>query len=203
MKITKIVITGGPCAGKSTAMSWVRDAFTRMGYIVLFVAETATEMISGGVTPWICGSSEEYQNCQLRLQLAKEQIFERAARTMKGDRVLIVCDRGALDNKAYMTEEEFARATDDVGCSEAELRDGYDAVFHLVTAAKGAGEFYMTENNSARTETADEAAAIDDRLLAAWAGHPYYRVIDSDADFEHKMERLIAEISAFLSKAED
>lgn len=28
MEITKIVITGGPCAGKSTAMSWIQNAFT-------------------------------------------------------------------------------------------------------------------------------------------------------------------------------
>lgn len=27
-EISKIVITGGPCAGKSTAMSWVQNAFT-------------------------------------------------------------------------------------------------------------------------------------------------------------------------------
>ena len=49
--ITKIVITGGPCAGKSTAMSWVQNAFSQMGYRVLFVPETATELISGGVAP--------------------------------------------------------------------------------------------------------------------------------------------------------
>lgn len=35
MQITKIVITGGPCAGKSTAMSWVQNAFTELGYTVL------------------------------------------------------------------------------------------------------------------------------------------------------------------------
>ena len=29
MKITKIVITGGPCAGKTTAMSWIQNAFTQ------------------------------------------------------------------------------------------------------------------------------------------------------------------------------
>ena len=46
MQITKIVITGGPCAGKSTAMSWVQNAFTEMGYTVLFVPETATELIT-------------------------------------------------------------------------------------------------------------------------------------------------------------
>ncbi|MCI5728202.1 MAG: helix-turn-helix domain-containing protein, partial [Clostridia bacterium] len=32
--VTKIVITGGPCAGKSTAMSWIQNAFSQMGYAV-------------------------------------------------------------------------------------------------------------------------------------------------------------------------
>ena len=45
MKISKIVITGGPCAGKSTAMSWVQNAFTQIGYTVLFVPETATSLL--------------------------------------------------------------------------------------------------------------------------------------------------------------
>ena len=39
MEISKIVITGGPCAGKSTAMSKIQNAFTQMGYKVLFVSE--------------------------------------------------------------------------------------------------------------------------------------------------------------------
>ena len=29
MKISKIVITGGPSAGKTTAMSWIQNAFTQ------------------------------------------------------------------------------------------------------------------------------------------------------------------------------
>ena len=58
--IQKIVITGGPCAGKSTAMSWIRNAFTQRGYTVLIIPETATELITGGVAPWTCGSNEEY-----------------------------------------------------------------------------------------------------------------------------------------------
>ena len=104
MEISKIVITGGPCAGKSTAMSWVQNAFTQMGYTVLFVPETATELITGGVAPWTCGTNAEYQKCQLKLQIEKENIFEQAARTMAADKVLIVCDRGTLDNKAYMDD---------------------------------------------------------------------------------------------------
>lgn len=78
MEVSKIVITGGPCAGKSTAMSWVQNAFTQMGYTVLFVPETATELITGGVAPWTCGTNAYYQKCQLELQIEKEKIFEQA-----------------------------------------------------------------------------------------------------------------------------
>ena len=202
MKISKIVITGGPCAGKSTAMSWVQNAFTQIGYTVLFVPETATELITGGVAPWTCGTNAEYQKCQLKLQIEKENIFEQAARTMAVDKVLIVCDRGALDNKAYMNDMEFAEAIQFIGSNEVELRDNYDAVFHLVTAAKGAEEFYTTANNSARTETIEEAAALDDKLISAWTGHPHLRVIDNTLTFEDKMKKLIAEIASFLGEPE-
>lgn len=199
--IIKIVITGGPCAGKSTAMSWIQNVFTQMGYAVLFVPETATELITGGVAPWTCGSNGEYQKCQMMLQLDKEKVFVQAAETMN-DKVLIVCDCGALDNKAYMNDLEFAEVLDFLGTDEIALRDNYDAVFHLVTAAKGAAEYYTAANNSARTETIDEAAAIDDKLISAWTGHPHLRVIDNTSDFEMKMKRLIAEISSFLGEPE-
>lgn len=202
MEISKIVITGGPSAGKTTAMSWVQNAFTQMGYTVLFVPETATELITGGVAPWTCGTNAEYQKCQMKLQIEKEKIFEQAARTMTADKVLIVCDRGTLDNKAYMNDIEFAEVIQFIGSNEVELRDNYDAVFHLVTAAKGAEEFYTTANNSARTETVEEAAALDDKLISAWTGHPHLRVIDNTTNFEEKMKRLIAEISSFLGEPE-
>lgn len=202
MSITKTVITGGPCAGKTTGMSWIQNAFTDRGYTVLFVPETATELISGGVAPWTCSSNEEYQKCQLRLQQEKEKVFEYAAKTMDSEKILIVCDRGALDNKAYMTDAEFALVLNYIGANEVELRDGYDAVFHLVTAAKGAQEFYTTANNTARTESVEEAAKLDDKLIAAWTGHPHLRIIDNTQGFEEKMKHLIAEIASFLGEPE-
>ena len=202
MVIRKIVITGGPCAGKSTAMSWIQNAFTQKGYTVLFVPETATELIGGGVAPWTCGTNAEYQKCQVRLQLEKERLFLRAAKTMKAEKILIVCDRGLLDNRAYMNDAEFAEVLEDVGVSEVEMRDSYDAVFHLVTAAKGKEEFFSNENNAARYETVEEARDLDDRLLACWAGHPHLRVIDNATDFNEKMLRLISEVSSVLDEPE-
>ena len=200
MDITKIVITGGPCAGKTTAMSWIQRHFEKKGYTVLFVPETATELITGGVAPWTCGTNADYQLCQMELQLKKEELFERAAATMPAQKVLIVCDRGTLDNKAYMNREEFKQVLDKMGSNEVELRDRYDAIFHLVSAAKGAEQFYTTENNAARTETVEQAAALDDRVIAAWTGHPHLRIIDNATEFENKLKRLIKEISTFLGE---
>lgn len=200
MHIRKIVVTGGPCGGKTTALSRIQRDLSHLGYTVLIVPETATALISGGVAPWTCGTNEEYQKCQMRLQLEKERVFEQAARTMEGKKIVIVCDRGELDNKAYMTEEEFARVLGYLGVSEAELRDSYDAVFHLVTAAKGAEEFYTLDNNGARYESVEEAAALDDKFIEAWTGHPHLRVIDNRGDFEGKMRRLMREITYFLGE---
>ena len=202
VSVSKIVITGGPCAGKTTGLSWIRNAFTKLGYTVLIVPETATELITGGVTPWTCGSNLDYQKCQVRLQLEKEKVFEKAAKSMKTDKLLIVCDRGAMDNRAYMDELEFSQVFEELGTTEVRLRDSYDAVFHLVTAAKGAEQFYTTENNQARYETVEQAAALDDRLIAAWTGHPHLRVIENSMGFEDKLKRLIAEIRSFLGEPE-
>ena len=200
--IRTIVITGGPCGGKSTAMSRIMKEMNKLGYTVLFVAETASELINGGITPTNCVSNAEFQKCLFDLQLSKEKTFMRAAQKMEGEKCIIVYDRGALDNKAYMSKEEFAEVMDYLGMDEVQLRDNYDAVFHLVTAAEGAESFYTLANNQARTETPAQARAIDKRIISAWTGHPHLRVIDNSTDFEGKMQRLIAEIAAFLGEPE-
>lgn len=202
MEITKIVITGGPCAGKSTAFSRIQEEFTSLGYNVLFVPETATELINGGIAPWTFKTADEFQKYLIRLQLEKEKVFSDAASSMSGEKFLIVCDRGMLDNKSYMTSFGFNSVLNELNLNETELRDNYDAVFHLVTAANGAEEFYTTANNTARTETPEEARIIDEKLISAWTGHPHLRVIDNSTSFDDKIKRLIKEIATFLGEPE-
>ena len=199
-QITKIVITGGPCAGKTTAMSWIQNAFTKLGYAVLFVDETATQLITGGAAPWLSSSNRDFQLQLLQLQQAKEKAFTGIGKTMKQSKILIVCDRAAMDNCAYMNEQEFGWVIKQINTSKIALRDQYDAVFHLVTAAKGAEKYYTLANNQARTETVEEAAALDDKLIASWTGHPHFRIIDNSTGFEEKMLRLIKEITSFLGE---
>ena len=202
IKISKIVLTGGPCAGKTTASTWINNYFTKRGYTVLFVPETATELISNGVAPWTCGTNYDYQMCQIKLQKIKEQIFDEAAKTMKNNKILIVCDRGILDNKAYMKSVEFKRILNELGTNEIKERDSYDAVFHLVSAAKGKEEVYTLANNVARTENVEEARNLDDKIIASWTGHPRLRIIDNSTEFEEKLERLLKEITLFLGEPE-
>lgn len=197
MSVTKIVITGGPCAGKSTAMSTIQSELTKLGYKVYFIAESATEIITSGVTPDL----NNFQKHLLQYQLDKEKMYENIAKDNEA-KTVIVLDRGVLDSKIYMQPGEFERICKELNTTELELRDHYDAVFHLVTAAKGAKEFYTLANNTARRETVEEAAYMDDRGIEAWTGHPHFRVIDNSTDFDEKIKRLMREITAFLGEPE-
>lgn len=198
MEIVKIVITGGPCAGKTEAMNVIKETFTNKGYVVLFIPETATELITGGVCPWTTGTNLDYQICQCKLQAYKENIFHEAISTMPQDKFLLVCDRGMLDNRAYMSEEEFEICLDKLNTTEEEVNKSYDAIFHLETAAKGLEQYYQLENNAARYETVEEAAALDDRLIKAWSNHPNHIIIRNNEDFDAKINLLIYEISRFI-----
>lgn len=200
INIKKIVLTGGPCAGKTTALNWINNYFSSRGYSVLVVPETASELITNGVAPWTCNTNYDYQTLQIMLQKMKEKIFDDAAKVMKNDKILIVCDRGVLDNKAYMKEAEFKRILNELDTNEINERDSYDAIFHLVTAAKGREEVYSLANNTARTEGIEEARVLDDKIISAWTGHPHFRIIDNSTEFEQKLERLLKEIASFLGE---
>ena len=159
-KHLKIAITGGPCAGKTTAMQKIVQEFTEKGYKVFVVSEAATELINGGIRPFGDNALEmyEFQRCVMDTQLSKEKIFERIANNTKQD-TIILCDRGIFDNRAYVSDKEFKELLKERSLNEMEVSSSYDMVIHLVTAAKGAKEHYTTANNSARTETVEEATA--------------------------------------------
>lgn len=51
-EIRKIVLTGGPCAGKTTAFQRIENEFTEKGYKVFVMKESTTEMMDSGVRPF-------------------------------------------------------------------------------------------------------------------------------------------------------
>lgn len=198
-QITKIVITGGPCSGKTTAMSWIQSALSKKGYHVIFVPETATELILAGINRTACKSNYDFEKAVMLSILAKEQVYDEIAKSLVNEKkIVLVYDRGLMDCKSFVTPKEFSLLMRELGLKENHIKDRYDAVFHLVTAARGAEEFYTLLNNSARTETPEEARAQDDLLIAAWTGHPHFRVIDNSTNFEDKLKRLLKEIEHVL-----
>lgn len=198
-KIVKIALTGGPCAGKTSALNWIQNNFEKQGYKILFVPEAATELITGGIVPTEIRNDVEFQSLIMDCQMQKEKIFEQAAKIHPKEKILIVCDRGTMDGKAYLSKKDFAYLLKKKGLSETKLRDSYDAVFHLVTAAKGAESYYNLDN-PARTETIEEARKVDDALISSWTGHSHLRIIDNSTDFDNKMKKLIQEISNILGE---
>jgi CYTH domain-containing protein/transcriptional regulator with XRE-family HTH domain len=201
-QITKIVLTGGPCAGKTTAQSWIQNEFSKKGYQVIFINEAATDIINSGLDMDSFTLNKDFQKTILKYQLEREQIVYEACKSLKNNKILIVCDRGTLDGKTYMSNIEYRQLLEECHTNEIELRDSYDAIFHLVSAAKGASEYYTLENNKARRETLDKAIIADEKIISAYTGHPHFRIIDNSTDFKTKMIRLIAEISSFLGEPE-
>lgn len=203
--ITKIVLTGGPAAGKTTLVSRILKEFKQEdGWRVITIPETATELISGfGIKPFGgCMSMLEFQDFVVADQIHKERLALDAAQRVPEDDILILYDRALMDNKAYVSDEEYAEilARYDGRTEESVLRN-YDMVLHLITCAKGA-EFAYNLGNAARTESIEYAREMDDRTLRAWSRHPNLRIIDNDVNFNNKIERGLREIYRAVGQPE-
>ncbi|MBQ8534805.1 MAG: AAA family ATPase [Bacilli bacterium] len=197
--IKKIVITGGSDAGKTTAMNWIQNNFEKKGYKVIFIDSAAKEFINDGVLKGELKSTLKYQSIVIDMQIAKEKIYEEAAKQLPFEKILLVCKRGTVDAKAYMSKRDFEYMLKERNLNEVELRDAYDAVFHLVTSASGAEEYFLIDD-PLRDNLIEEAKRIDDQIINAWTGHKYFRVIDNRSTFQNKMKQLIKEISLFLGE---
>ena len=69
-----------------------------------------------------------------------EGLYEEYAEKLTDKNVIILCDRGIVDGKAYLAEREYSKFLKELGLDEIEVRDSYDAVFHLKTVADGKEE---------------------------------------------------------------
>ena len=199
--IKKIVLTGGPCAGKTTALVKITEYFSGFGYKVFNVPEVPTIYSTAGWNYLTPNRDLYYQGERaiLETQLALENQFMQLAKVCEKP-VLVVCDRGAMDISAYIKPEEWDEITRMAGTNSEALRQSYDAVLHLVSAADGAEQFYTTATNATRYEQANEeglriARELDKKVIKAWTGHPHLRVINNHDDFENKLNRVLSEIS--------
>lgn len=205
----KIVLTGGPCAGKTEILSRLTQILESRGYKIFTIFEAATALILNGIRPCDNISLEEFQQFVLQMQINNEKYFDEAAKYYNDDKVIIFCDRGIMDSCAYIDKETaFKKLLTKHGFTFADVYSRYDAVLHLVTTADGAEKFYQwndpskkdTGNNAARSESPEEARIKDRKTLESWIGHPHLRVFDNSTDFDGKVNRVIEEVFALLGE---
>lgn len=196
--VKRVVLTGGPCGGKSTVQAMLSDVFENMGWKVFRVPETATVLLSGGVNFAELSPDQAYQFQKdlLSVMLNMEQTYFNLADSdaeLNNRKVLVICDRGAMDASAYIDRSDWQRILGELGYTDVQLRDErYDYVVHLVTAADGAEDFYSKESNHTRSEGVDLAKQLDRLCQSAWMGHAYLDIIDNATDFDKKCHRVVS-----------
>ena len=187
----RIVLTGGPGGGKTTAA----DLFRReIGDRVVVVPEAATLLFSGGfprVTE--AHARRAAQSAIYHVQKNLEDV-----QSARFPERILLCDRGTVDGAAYWPDDP-AGFFDAVGTTEAEALARYDAVIFFESAAVGGMAF--EGGNPTRIESMEEALHLDRRLHAIWSKHPRFVVVRHNPSFFKKitfgltaLESLVAEV---------
>ncbi|CAJ0587547.1 unnamed protein product, partial [Mesorhabditis spiculigera] len=195
-RVYRLVLTGGPCGGKTTGMVRVANFFEEHGWKVFSVPESATILLGGGVkfSELNEKQSYEFQKDLLRTLVQIENVFFNQAAMITDKNVLVICDRGAMDPSAYIDREGWSKMLGELEWDETFLRDNrYDQIVHMVTCADGAENFYTLSNNNTRKEGVDDAKRVDWMTRHAWVGHPSVYIIDNSecAKFDDKIRKLL------------
>lgn len=153
----RVVITGGPCAGKTEVWRFLGGVFPRG----VPVPEAATQLILSGKSEGSLGR-EEFQRAVYRRQKAlEEESLKRG--------VFLLCDRGLLDGFAY-----FPGLFASLGVSREEVSSRYHVVIHLEVIRDSRVYQQHFGKNPARHEDHAAALAIESALKGLYGGHPAY-----------------------------
>ncbi len=175
----RIVLTGGPGGGKTTAADLLRR---EVGERIVVVPEAATMLFSGGFP----------REQELHARRSVQQAIYHVQRNLEDIHIalyperILLCDRGTLDSVVYWPEQGDQDFYHALGTSfKAEIAR-YDAVIFFETA--GVGNLAIEGGNPARTESIAEAVKLDRRLQDVWSGHPNYYFIPHERSFFGKLQ---------------
>jgi predicted ATPase len=175
----RVVLTGGPGAGKTAILELVRQSFCAH---VKVLPEAAGILFGGGFPR---GPSDEARRAAQRAIFHVQRELENLA--CAENAAITLCDRGTVDGAAYWRGPGDLFSA--VGTTLAQEHARYQTVIHLRTPGDGHG---YNQQNPLRVETAAEAKIIDDRIAQMWHGHPSYFVVPSSETFLTKASRALA-----------
>ncbi|MBV8762905.1 MAG: ATP-binding protein [Deltaproteobacteria bacterium] len=180
----RIVLTGGPGAGKTAVLELVRRALCSH---VRVLPESAGILFGGGFPR---GPAPELRCAAQRAIFYVQRELEATVAT--ADIAIALCDRGTVDSLAYWPgPDDLWRS---VGTTLEEQLARYAIVIHLRVPPVDD----YNHRNPLRLETPAQAAEIDARIAAVWAGHPRRFEIPATHDFLDKARRAIELIRAEL-----
>ncbi len=201
-KVPMIVLTGGPCGGKTTSIEYLKEMLKNEGYTVITLSETATDVMNSGIKvqgePDETVEPEVMQETILDLQVVKEDSFQRAAQKIKNNKVVILLDRGILDNRAYISYEKFDKMCVPRCLEISEIMEKYEAVIHLRSVAVDKPRAYTKATNAVRMENIKDARDRDRRTMESWKAHKHFVEIGNDCEFDEKMDRVKDEVRKVL-----
>lgn len=183
----RIVVTGGPGAGKTASLETARRILCEH---VGFAPESASIVFGGGF-PRETGApaAKAAQRAIYHVQRELETLYEAHAELQ-----VLVCDRGTIDCAAYWPGE-MADYYRQLGTSHEGELARYALVIHLRPPMADDGY----ERTDMRIETAAEARRIDARIERAWRGHPRRIFVEHTHDFVAKVSRVVAILASELS----
>jgi predicted ATPase len=181
----RIVLTGGPGAGKTAVLELVRQHFCKHVHVL----PEAAGIVFGGGFPR--ATEPTVLRAAQRAIFYVQRELEAAAET--GNAAIVVCDRGTVDGAAYWFGPDDLWSA--VGTSLDEQLGRYDAVIHLRTPGQHDG---YNHQNPLRFESAAQAALVDQRLIDVWAQHPRRFIVEPAADFLAKAKRVLDILRAQL-----
>eukprot|EP00450_Noctiluca_scintillans_P006409 CAMPEP_0194493378 /NCGR_PEP_ID=MMETSP0253-20130528/11621_1 /TAXON_ID=2966 /ORGANISM="Noctiluca scintillans" /LENGTH=411 /DNA_ID=CAMNT_0039334361 /DNA_START=57 /DNA_END=1292 /DNA_ORIENTATION=- len=193
-----VVLTGGPCAGKTSAMAVLRDRLSVRGFQVLTVPENATHFLanSDGFQPDWAGKEEQVkmQRIFIDFQVQQEEAFKGFARLHPSKQSVLILDNCAMNSKVFVTDVQWQQVLNLPGSqlSEADLLLRYDLVIHMCTCAShDMYQYGPSSNNPARYHTAAQALDADERSLDVFSSHPQLRVVPYCPDFSEKIRKVL------------
>jgi thymidylate kinase len=110
--IIKICFTGGPCAGKTTAISSIANILRDKGFSTMCVPEAATLIFSSGgilnMETYTVYDGMLFQKALMGLQIYLEKQFVDLIKIKpEGRFAFVLCDRGLLDGSVYVEKKVF------------------------------------------------------------------------------------------------
>lgn len=185
----RIVLTGGPGGGKTTAA----DLFRReIGERVVIVPEAATLVFSGGFPrcsepPGACAAQQAIYHVQRNLEDVQSSLYP--------ERILL-CDRGTVDGAAYWPGDPSG-FFETLGTTLEEQLARYDGVIFFESAAVGG--LGVEGGNPVRIESLQEAAALDAKLHRLWESHPRFVMVRHNPSFFKKISFGLAELDSMVA----